>query len=105
MEFTLDIAITARIQEVHDFDCQLVKQEKSFLVTTAQIQGGPQDVVSSVVLENEKKILQSFKEMKNRLSQHAPQLLEVFKIGRNSLTPIVDNFLSERRAGSYDMPL
>ena len=59
VEFTLDRAITI-IQEVHDFNCQLVKQVKAFLGTTAQTQGGPQDIVSSVVLENEKKkILQT----------------------------------------------
>ena len=56
MEFILDRAIT-RIQEVHDFDCQLVKQVKAFLGTTAHTQGGPQDIVSLVALENEKKIL------------------------------------------------
>ena len=67
VEFTLDRAIT-RIQEVHDFDCQLVKQVKAFLGKTAHTQGGPQDIVSSVGLENEKKILQSSKEMKNRLN-------------------------------------
>ena len=48
VEFTLDRAIT-RIQEVHDFDCQLVKQVKAFLGTTAHRQGGPQDIVSLVV--------------------------------------------------------
>ena len=50
VEFTLDRAIT-RIQEVHDFDCQLVKQVKAFLGTSARTQGGPQDIVSSGVLE------------------------------------------------------
>ena len=76
MEFTLDRAI----QEVHNFDCQLVKQLKAFLGTTAHTQGGPQDIVSSIVLENEKKSLQALKEMKNRFSQHAPQLLRYSKL-------------------------
>ena len=48
--------------------------------TTAHTQSGPQNIVSSVVLENEKKNLANLKEIKNRLSQHAPQLLEVFKL-------------------------
>ena len=78
MAFTLDRAIT-RIQEVYDFDCLCVKQVKAFLGTTAHTQG-PQGTVSSVVLEDEKRILQSLKEIKNLPSQHAPQLLEVFKM-------------------------
>ena len=100
--FTLDRAIT-RIQEVYDFDCQCVKQVKAFLGTTAHTQG-PQGTVSSVVLEDGKRILQSLKEIKNLLSQHAPQLLEVFKM-KSLLALIVQNFFSEMRAGSYDMPL
>ena len=101
MSFTLDRAI--RIQEVYDFDCKLcVNQVKAFLGTTAQTQG-PQGTVSTVVLEDEKRILQALKEIKDLLSQHAPQLLAVFKM-KSLLTLIYENF-SEMRAGSYDMPL
>ena len=64
---------------------------------------GPQGTVSSVVLEDEKRILQSLKEIKSLLSQHAPQLLHVFKM-KSLVTLIVENF-SEMRAGSYDLPL
>ena len=63
VQFSLDRAIT-RIQEVHDFYCQFVK---AFLGTTANTQDSPQDVVSSIVLENEKKILQSLK--KRRIAE------------------------------------
>ena len=70
MAFTLDRAIT-RIQEVYDFYFQCVKQVKAFLGTTAYTQG-PQGTVSSVILEDEKRILQSLQEIKNLLSQHAP---------------------------------
>ena len=102
VSFTLDRAIT-RIQEVHNFDCQCVNQVKAFLVTTAQTQG-PQGTVSTVVLEDEKRILQALKETKDLLSQHAPQILEVIKM-KSLLTLICENFFSEMRAGSYDIPL
>ena len=62
MAFTLDRTIT-RIQEVHGFDCQCVKQVKTFLETRPHIQD-PQGNVSSAVLEDEKIILQSLKENK-----------------------------------------
>ena len=78
MCFTLDRAIS-RIQEVYDFDCQCVNQVKALLGTTAQTQG-PQDTLSTVALEDEKRILQALKEIKDLLSQHAPQLLEVLKM-------------------------
>ena len=84
MEFTIDRAIT-RIQEVHDFDCQLVKQVIAFHGTTPHTQSGPQDIVSSVVLPH--------------------SFLTLIQNSKNLLTPIVENFLSERRAGSYDMLL
>ena len=91
MSFTLDRAIN-RIQEVKDFDCLCVNQVKALLGTTAQTQG-PQDTVSTVVLEDEKRILQALKEIKDLLSQHAPQLLEVSKMKR-LLTLICENFSS-----------
>ena len=55
-------------------------------------------------LEDEKRILQALKEIKDLLSQQAPQLLKVFKMKR-LLTLICENFFSEMRAGWYDMPL
>ena len=61
---------------------------------------------SPVVLKNERRLLQSLKEIKNLLSQYArdaPQLLEAFKM-KDLLTLIVEKF-SEMRGGSYDMPL
>ena len=63
MSFTLDTAIS-RIQEVYDFDCQCVNQVKAFLGTTAQTQG-PQYTVSTVVLEDEKRIFQALKEIRS----------------------------------------
>ena len=57
VSFTFDRAIS-RIQEVFDCDCQCVNQMKAFLGKTAQTQG-PQCTVSTVVLEDEKRILQS----------------------------------------------
>ena len=78
VSFTLDRAIS-RIQEVYDFDCRCLNQVKAFLGTTAQTQG-PQDTVSTVVLEDEKRILQALKEIKDLLSQHVPQLLQEFEV-------------------------
>ena len=46
----------------------------------------------------------ALKEIKDFRSQHAPQLLEVFKM-KSLLTLICENFFSEMRAGSHDMPL
>ena len=76
--FTLDRAIS-RIQKVYDFDCRCLNQVKPFIGTTAQTQG-PQDTVSTVVLMDEKRILQALKEIKDLLSQHVPQLLQEFEV-------------------------
>ena len=78
MSLTLDRAIS-RIQEVYDFDCRSLNQVKAFLGTTAQTQG-PQDTVSTVVLEDVKRMLQALKEIKELLSQHVPQLLQEFEV-------------------------
>ena len=75
VSFTLDRGIN-RIQEVYNFDCQCVNQGKTSLGTTARTQGPP-GTVSTVVLEHENRILQALKEIKDLLSQHAPQRLEV----------------------------
>ena len=71
--------------------------------TVAQTQG-PQGTVSTVVLEDEKKILVALKELKDLLSRYAPQPLNIFKI-KSLLTLVAENFFSEMRAGSCDMPL
>ena len=60
---------------------------------------GPQSAVSSIALEDEKRIFQCLKEIKNVLSQHTPQFFEVFKM-KSLLALIVGNFLSEMSAGS-----
>ena len=95
MAITLNKAIT-RIQGIYDFDCKCVKQVKAFRGTKDHTKG-PQSAVSSVVLEDEKRIFECLKEIKNVLSQHAPQFLEVFKL-KSLLALIVANFLSEMSA-------
>jgi hypothetical protein len=87
--FTIDTAIT-RIQEVYDFDCQCIEQVKAFLETTAQTQG-PQGTISSVVVEDERKILLALKEIPGLFQKYAPQLLKVFKL-KCLLTLVVENF-------------
>ena len=85
--------IEARKLHHHDqVTNQCVNQVKAFLGTTAQTQGS-QGTVSTVVLEDEKRILQALKEIKDLLSQHAPQLLEVIKM-KSLLTLIWENFFS-----------
>ena len=71
--------------------------------TVAQTQG-PQGTASTVVLEDKKKILVALKELRDPLSRYAPQFLNVFKI-KSLLTLVAENFFSEMRAGSHDMPL
>ena len=102
VSLTLARAIS-RIQEVYDFDCRSLNQVKAFLGTTAQTQG-PQDTVSTVVLEDVKRMLQALKEIKELLSQHVPQLLQEFEV-KSLLTLIWENFFSEMRSRSYDIPL
>ena len=71
-----------------------ITDQSGHSATVAQTQG-PQGTVSTVVLEDEKKILVALKELRDPFSRYAPQLLNVFKI--KSLLTLV--------AGSYDMPL
>ena len=71
-----------------DLDCQCV---------TAQTQG-PQGTISTVVLEDEQRILQALKEIKDFLRQHASQLLEVSKM-TSLLTLICETFFSDMIAG------
>ena len=80
-----------------------ITDQSGHSATVAQTQG-PQGTVSTVVLEDEKKILVALKELRDRLSHYAPQLLNVFKI-KSLPTLVAENFSSEMRAGSYDMPL
>ncbi len=102
MPFTIDTTIT-RIQEVYDFDCQCIEQVKAFLETTAQTKG-PQGTISSVVAEDERKILLALKEIRGPFQKFAPQLLKIFKL-KCLLTLVAENFFFEMRAGAYDMPM
>jgi hypothetical protein len=88
---------------VPDFDCQCIEQVKAFLGTNAQTQG-PQGTVSSVVVEDERRILIALGEIRGLFQKYAPQLLKVFKL-KSLLTLVVENFFSEMRAGAYDMPM
>ena len=100
--FTNDTAI-ARIQEVYDFDCQCMHQVKAFLGTEAQTQG-LQGTISSVVVEDERRILLALGEIRDLFRKYAPQLLDVFKL-KSLLTLVVEYFFSEMRVGASDMPV
>ena len=65
---TLDWAITRIHWEEYDFDCQLVKQVKAFIGTTAHTEG-LQGTVSLIVLENEMRISKYLEEIKDFFSQ------------------------------------
>ena len=80
-----------------------ITDQSGHSATVAQTQG-PQGTVSTVVLEDDKKILVALKELRDPFSRYAPQLLNVFKI-KSLLTLVAENFFSKMRAGSYDMPL
>ena len=68
--FTIDTAI-ARIQEVYDFDYQCIDQVKAFLETEAQTPG-LQGTVSSVVVEDERRILLALGEIRDLFSKVCP---------------------------------
>lgn len=74
--------------------------------TTAHTQRGPQDIVSSGVLETKRKEKsRKLEENQEWLKSTCPSASAGVQNWKNLLTPIVENFLSERRAGSYAMPL
>ena len=100
--FTIDTAI-ARIQEVYEFDCQCIDQVKAVLGTEAQTQG-PRGTVSSVVVEDERRILLAVGEIRDLFRKYTLQLLDVFKL-KSLLTLVVENFFSKMRAGASDMPM
>ena len=76
--FTID---TEQMPESKEYmtDCHCIDQVKAFLGTEAQTQG-PQGPVSSVVVEDERRILLALGEIRDLFRKYAPQLLDVFKL-------------------------
>ena len=76
----------------------------SLIGTTAVTQGPQGTSVSSVVMEDERRILKSLRYIKDLLNRFNPSLTTKFSI-KIVLTLVVENTFSEMRSGATDMPL
>ena len=74
------------------------------LVGSTAVTQGPQGTVSSVVMEDERRILKSLQDIKDLLDRFNPRLTAKFSI-KSLLTLVVQNTFSEMRSGATDMPL
>ena len=92
-----------RLERVYSFDKKCVDEVMTLIGTKAVMQG-PQGTVSSVVMEDERRILKSLCQIKNLLSRFNPALTAKFNI-KSLLTLVVENTFSEMRSGATDMPL
>ena len=92
-----------RLEQVYSFDKKCVDTVMSLIGTTAVTQG-PQGTVSSVVMEDESRILKYLRNIKDLLNRFNPSLTTKFSI-KSLLTLVVENTFSEMRSGATDMPL
>ena len=60
--------------------------------------------MSSVVMEDERRILKSLRDIKDLLDRFNPSLTTKFSI-KSLPTLVVENTFSEMRSGAFDMPL
>ena len=74
------------------------------LIDTTAVTQGPQGTVSSVVMEDERRILKSLCDMKDPLDHFNPSLTTKCSI-KSILTLVVENTFSEMRSGATDTPL
>ena len=74
------------------------------LIGTTAVTQGPQGTVSSVVMEDERRILKSLCDMNDPLDRFNPSLTTKFSI-KSLLTLVVENTFSEMRSGATDMTL
>ena len=92
-----------RLEQVYAFDKKCIEVVMSLIGTTAVTQG-PQGTVSSVVMEDERRILKSLRDIKELLDRFNPSLNTKFSI-KSLLMLVVENTFSEMRSGATDMPL
>ena len=92
-----------RLGQVYTFDKKCVDTVMGLVGSTAVTQG-PQGTVSSVVMEDERRILKSLQDIKDLLDRFNPRLTAKFSI-KSLLTLVVENTFSEMRSGPTDMPL
>ena len=98
----LDEAVE-RLETVYDFDNNCVKDVQLTRGSTKTTQG-PQGTVSSIVLEDEKRLIDSLKHINNFLQGFDPQVRASFRI-KSLLTLVVENTFAEMRSGYTDMPM
>ena len=93
-----------RLQQVYSFDKNCVDAVMSLIGTTAVTQGPQRTTVSSVVMEDERRILKSLRDIKDLLDHFTPSLTTKFSI-KSLLTLVVKNTFSEMRSGATGVPL
>ena len=75
------------------------------LTDTTAVTQGPQGTVSSVVMEDDRRILKSLRDINNDiLDRFDPRLADKFNI-KSVLTLVVENTFSEMRSDATDMPM
>ena len=92
-----------RLERVYSFDKKCVDAVMNLIGTTAMTQG-PQGTVSSVVMEDERRILKSLRDIKDLLGRFNPGLTTKFSI-KSLLTLVVEKTFSDIRSGATVMPL
>lgn len=92
-----------RLELVYQFDQECVDNVKLVTGTHGETQG-PQGTFSSVVIEDERRLLKSLCEIKVLLDRFSPGSRARFNI-KSILTLVVENTFSEMRTGASDMPL
>ena len=74
------------------------------MLNSGSVTQGPQGTVSSVVMEDEARILSSLRDINNILNRFSTDAAGKFNI-KSVLTLVVENTFSEMRSGATDMPL
>ena len=92
-----------RLELVYRFDQECVDNVKLVTGTHGETHG-PHGIVSSVVIEDERRLIKSLREIKVLLDRFSPGLSARFNI-KSILTLVVENTFSEMRTGASDMPL
>ena len=69
------------------------------LIGTTAVTQGPQGTVSSIVMEDERRILKSLRDIKDLLDRFNPRLTTKFSI-KSLLTLVVESTFSEMRSGA-----
>lgn len=92
-----------KLELARRFDEECVDNVMTVTGTHGETQG-PQGTFSSVVIEDERQLLNSLREMKFLLDRFGPGLRARFNI-KSILTLVVENTFSEIRTGGSDMPL